>query len=106
MRFTALALTAAALGLTGCAPGVDEITGPASAAAARAVVAPIVAQQVPGPTGADLTECIVENASEAELARISAANAGAPDDDTVMLVSDILARTETVACVTARLNQA
>lgn len=95
----------AALALAGCGIGaVEEITGPISAAAARSVVAPIVEEQVPGPIGAALTDCILENASQGELVLISAANAGAPSAEIVLLVSDILARDETVACATSSLT--
>ena len=99
------------LGLAACDIGLiagDDMarTMPAatSMAAARPVVGPIVADQVAGEPGAALTECILENATEAELARISVANAGAPEADVVLLVSDILARDATVACATARLS--
>ena len=99
------------LGLAACDTGVmsgDEtaaaMPAPTSMAAARPVVGPIVAKQVPGEPGAALTECILENATEAELARISVANAGAPEADIVLLVSDILGRDATVACAAARLS--
>ncbi len=99
------------LGLAACETGIGggpqtAVTGPAptSMAAARPVVGPIVSEQVPGEPGAALTECILENATDAELARISVANAGAPEADVVLLVSDILGRDATVACATARLG--
>ena len=97
-------VTAALLTLAGCAAVQEDATGPTSKAAARAVVAPIVAEQVPGAVGTALTECILDNASEAELVRISAANAGAPAADLTLLVSDILARDETVACASNSLT--
>lgn len=89
--------------LSACEP-VVAVDAPVSTAAARTVVAPIVAEQVPGPVGAALTDCIIENASASELATISAANAGAPSAEVVALVSEILARDETVACATASLT--
>lgn len=101
---TAALLVAATLGLAACNPAMEEVTGPVSKAAARAVVGPIVQEQVPGEVGAALTECILDNASQAELIQISAANAGAPANTVVLLVSDILGRQETVACATASLT--
>ncbi len=102
-RMPAVLLMGAALALSACAT-VEEITGPTSKAAARSVVAPIVEEEVPGEIGAALTECILDNASTEELIQISAANAGAPGAEIVLLVSDILAREETVACATASLT--
>ncbi len=105
MMRTAALLTAATLGLAACNTAtVDEVAGPVSKAAARAVVGPIVQDQVPGEVGAALTECILDNASQAELIQISAANAGVPGDTVVLLVSDILGRQETVACATTSLT--
>ncbi len=103
MKMPAVVLLSAGLALTACA-AVEEITGPTSKAAARSVVGPIVTEQVPGPIGTALTECILDNASTQELILISAANAGAPGAEIVLLVSDILAREETVACATASLT--
>ena len=101
-RLIALSLSAM-LVLSACET-VQQISGPVSKAAARAVVGPIVADQVPGPIGAALTECILDNASTEELILISAANAGAPRAEIVLLVSEILARNDTVACATSSLT--
>lgn len=73
---------------------------------ARAVVAPIVAAQVPGPIGEALTTCIVTHATTEELIEIAAASIGSPSPDIVLLVSDVLARPETVECATQSLSGA
>lgn len=95
---TVFALTAAAT-LSACQLG--GFVQPSLQDEARGIVAPIVAQQVPGAPGAVLTECILDNASGEELAQIVAAG-GTPA--TVLLVGDILARDETVACGVAGLT--
>lgn len=104
MTKTHALLAAALLTLGACNAVQEDITGPTSKAAARAVVAPVVANQVPGAVGTALTECILDNATEAELVRMSAANAGAPSAEITLLVSDILARDETVACASNSLT--
>lgn len=69
--------------------------------AAKAVVGPIVAETVPGAAGVVLTDCIVDNATGEELLAIAAAGA---TPENIALVSDILARPETVACATSGLT--
>lgn len=98
-----ISVAAALMTLSACGV-VEEVAGPISAAAARSVVGPIVQEQVPGPIGVALTDCIIENASQSELVLISAANAGAPSAEIVLLVSDILARDTTVACATSSIT--
>jgi len=97
---TTLILTAAALSLSACA----IIEGPMVASArdaAKSVVTPIVADTVPGPAGAILTDCILDNASGEELGTLAAQGA---TPASITLVSDILARPDTVACATAGLT--
>lgn len=69
------------------------------------VVAPLVAVQVPGPMGDALTTCIVANASADETAALTAAATDGVTDETVAMVSAILARDTTIACATAALSQ-
>lgn len=91
---------ALALGLAGCqmsAPSLEQTTRDA----AKAVVGPIVADTVPGPAGVVLTDCIIDHASLEELARLAA---GGATPDNITLVSNILARPETVACATSGLT--
>jgi len=94
----AIALSAAAT-LSACQLG--GVVEPALKDEARGIVGPIVAQEVPGALGTALTECILDNAANDELAQIVAAG-GTPA--TVVLVGDILARDDTVACGVARLT--
>lgn len=91
---------AAVLSLTACAV-VETAAVDTGRETARAVVGPIVADTVPGPAGTVLTNCIIDNASGAELATI-AAGGGTPAN--VTLVGDILARDATIACATAGLT--
>ncbi|MGR3484502.1 MAG: hypothetical protein ACU0BF_04100 [Paracoccaceae bacterium] len=88
------------------APAVPDIApAPAvpGAGAAQPVIAAVIAQEVPGPTGAALASCVIETASVEELARISVDSSADPTPETVLLISDILARPATVSCATTRL---
>lgn len=97
---TTLILTAAALTLSGCAMIEMPMTNTARDAA-KAVVMPIVADTIPGPAGAIVAECIIDNASGDELATLAAQGASPAS---ITLVSDILARPDTVACATTGLT--
>lgn len=69
--------------------------------AAKAAVAPIVAQTVPGPAGVVLTDCIIDSASGSELLQL-ATGGGSPEN--ITLVSEILARPATITCATSGLT--
>lgn len=76
----------------------------AARAAARSVVTPIVSQQAPGPIGVAMSDCIINNASAAELLALARAASSGVNADTVNLTSQILARPETVSCATAAMT--
>ncbi|MEL6510814.1 MAG: hypothetical protein AAFQ47_13040 [Pseudomonadota bacterium] len=67
--------------------------------AARSVVKPIVAQYLPGPGGEAITNCVIDNASGAEILQLARAAATGPDDTTVQVVLDISRRPETIDCI-------
>lgn len=69
--------------------------------AAKSVVGPIVADTIPGAAGQVLTNCIIDNASGEELL-VLAAQGATPEN--ITLVSNILARPETVTCTTTGLT--
>ncbi|SLN26393.1 hypothetical protein [Pseudooctadecabacter jejudonensis] len=93
-------LAAAALTLSAC-DMVEIAAVDTGRDAARAVVAPIVADTVPGPAGQVLTNCIIDNATGDELLVLAAQGASA---DNITLVSNILARPATVTCATSGLT--
>lgn len=90
----------ATLSMTACAV-VESVAVDTGRDAAKAAVGPIVAETVPGPAGTVLTNCIIDNASGEELLRLAA---GGTSPDNITLVSNILSRTETVACATSALT--
>ncbi|PVA07194.1 hypothetical protein [Thalassorhabdomicrobium marinisediminis] len=97
---TLISLTAAALTLAAC--DVAQVAAvDTGRAAAKAVIAPIVAETVPGAPGVILTNCIVDNATPQELIVIAS---GGATPQNVTLVGDILARPATVTCATAGLT--
>lgn len=67
--------------------------------AARSVVRPVVAQYLPGPSGEVITDCVIDNASGAEILQLAHAAATGPDDNTVQVVLDISRRPETIECI-------
>ncbi len=97
---TILTLTATVLTLSACdiAETVALDTG---RDAAKAVVGPIVADTIPGPAGTVLTNCIIDNASGEELFTLGVQGA---TPENITLVSNILARPETVTCATSALT--
>lgn len=95
-----LPIIAAALTLSACSVA-ETMAVDTGREAAKAVVGPIVADTVPGPAGVVLTNCIIDNATGQELV-VLAAQGATPDN--ITLVSNILARPETVACATAGLT--
>lgn len=97
---TTIAIMTAALTLSAC-DIVETAAVDTGREAAKAVVAPIIAETVPGPAGAVLTDCIIDNASGSELLALAGQGAS---PESITLVSDILARPETVTCATSALT--
>lgn len=100
MKQTLSVMALAAFGLTAC-DVVETAAVDSGRNAAKAVVAPIVAETVPGPAGEVLVNCIIDNASGSEL--LALAGQGATPEN-VTLVSNILARPQTVTCATSGLT--
>ena len=100
MTKTLAMIAAAAVTLSACST-LETVAVDTGREAAKAVVAPIVAETVPGPAGVVLTNCIIDNASGDELL-VLAANGATPDN--ITLVSNILARPDTIACATSGLT--
>ncbi|MDE0968969.1 MAG: hypothetical protein OSA51_06135 [Octadecabacter sp.] len=95
-----LALTVAVLTLSACE--VTQIIAlETSREAAKVVVGPIVAETIPGPAAIVLTECIIDNASGAELNTLGVQGATL---ENINLVSNILARSETMTCAQSALT--
>ncbi|MCF2869600.1 succinate dehydrogenase [Octadecabacter sp. G9-8] len=97
---TTLSFIAVALSLAAC-DVVETAAVDTGREAAKAVVAPIVADTVPGPAGVVLTNCIIDNASGEELFTLGVQGA---TPENITLVSNILARPETVSCATSALT--
>lgn len=99
MKTTAI-LIAATLTLAAC-DVVETAAVDTGRDAAKAVVGPIVQDTIPGAAGVVLTDCIIDNASGEELFTLGVQGATPAN---ITLVSDILARPETVACATSALT--
>ncbi|ABL68682.1 MULTISPECIES: hypothetical protein [Paracoccus] len=103
-----LILTAAALALSGCVvqnPGmapvaplpVPQVTPPDAAirSSARVVVNREMARRLPGANVAPYTDCVLQNATSAELASIAAAGAAGAGN----AVAAIVGRPATTQCI-------
>ncbi|MDA9208215.1 hypothetical protein N9O61_04940 [Octadecabacter sp.] len=100
MKPTFAVFVTAALALSACSVA-ETVALDTGREAAKAVVGPIVADTVPGAAGVVLTDCIIDNASGEEL--LGLATQGASPEN-ITLVSQILARTETITCATSGLT--
>ena len=86
----------AVLTLAACDTGVGDTV---AREAARSAVQPVVAEYLPGPGGAAITDCVIDNASGSEILQLARAAATGPDDNTVQVVLDISRRAETIECI-------
>ncbi len=94
---TALALGAAAPMTFATTAQADE----AMRTAATGVVTPMMQEVAPGRAGEIFTACVVQNATEQEIAVIAMGAVTGPSAEIGALVSAILARPETLACAQA-----
>jgi len=67
--------------------------------AARSVVMPIVQQRLPGPQSEAVTNCVLNNATGAELRTLALDIGTRAGTRTVGIVADVLRRPATVQCV-------
>ncbi|GLK62608.1 hypothetical protein F8A10_02200 [Paracoccus kondratievae] len=104
-----LILTVAALALSGCVvqnPGMAPVPAPlppvttpapdaAASSSARVVINREMAKRLPGANVAPYTDCVIQNATSAELASIAAAGAAGAGDS----VAAIVGRPATSQCI-------
>ncbi|NCO87257.1 MAG: hypothetical protein GW886_11580 [Rhodobacterales bacterium] len=91
---TALAIGAAAPLTVATTAEADE----AMRTAATSVVTPMMQEVAPGRGGEIFTACVIQNATEEEIAVIAMGAVTGPSPEIGALVSAILARPETLAC--------
>lgn len=83
------------------------VAGPAqdriARAAAREAVSKVAAERLRGVPVMPVTDCLIENATAAEIARVAADSAeGRPGPVTVQTVAEIMGRPGTLDCLGAR----
>ena len=89
------AMTAALL-IAACTPGQqDELARDA----AKSAVRPVIQERLPGVPVEPATDCIIDNATAGEILSLAADAVTGPTANTVEIVSDILARRETLTCL-------
>ena len=82
--------------LAGCVATQDEL----AREAARQAVAQAVSARFPGVPVTPLTDCIIDNATGAEIIRVATGSRdGRPSAETVRAVADVIGRPDTIACL-------
>ena len=97
MRIAFIAL-AAVVGLSACLDttgGVDTLARDS----AKTVVNGVVATRYPGVDASVVTDCVIDNASGAEIVEIAQAAVVGTTDATTSLVLEIAQRPDTVSCI-------
>ncbi|KMW58251.1 hypothetical protein AIOL_003222 [Candidatus Rhodobacter oscarellae] len=97
----ALGMAAALLALAACAE-VQRATDNVARQGARAAIDEVLVTRFPGVDGnrvTPYTDCVIDNASGREIARLAQAALIGVDEDTVTLVFDITKRPETARCL-------
>jgi len=97
MKFKVIA-AACVLALSGCLDASDSVDQVARSGA-KSVVNGIVAQRFPGVDASVATDCIIDNASAAEILQIGQAAIVGTTSQTTSLVLSIAQRPATVECI-------
>ena len=94
-----IAILATGAMLAACSPQAqDQI----AREAARSAITPVVTERFPGLPVEPAIDCIIDNASAAQIRALAADAVLGPTESTVEIVSDIVARPETLACLAER----
>jgi len=84
------------LPLAACVPLQDQI----ARETARSAVRPVLAERFPGVPLEPSTDCVIDNATGAEIISLASdAALGRPDEGTVETVLTIVTRPETITCL-------
>ena len=90
------ALLGGTIALAACTPAQqDELTRDA----ARTAIRPVLEQNFPGVPLEPATDCVIDNASSAELLSLAADAVTGPTANTVEIVGRIVARPDTITCL-------
>lgn len=85
--------------LSGCIQDVGPQGDAIARTAAKGVVNGVVSSRFPGVNAAPYTDCIIDNASAAEILQIGASAATGTNEATTQLVVDVAQRPETLKCM-------
>ena len=87
-----------ALGLSACSPQAqDQI----AREAARSAITPIVVDRFPGVPVEPTLDCIIDNASAAQIRALALDSVAGPSQSTVEIVTNIVSQPETLTCLAA-----
>lgn len=91
--------TAAALILSGCL-STESIVQETARDVAKRSVNGVISQKFPGANVSAYTDCVIDNASTAEIAGIAKNSIAGAEDAVVSQVSEIASRQPTTICIT------
>lgn len=97
--FSARAALAAALLAAGCSPQAQDAL---ARDAARAAITPVLTERFPGVPLEPALDCVIENASAAQIRTLALDGLTGPTESTVEIVGNIVRRPETLTCLAAR----
>ena len=84
------------LGLSAC---TAEMQDELARDAARTAVRPVLEERLPGVPVEPAVDCVIDNATAGEILSLAADAVTGPTANTVEIVSDILARPDTIECL-------
>lgn len=89
----------AMVALSGCMAGGEDVVQQTSRQVAKQVVNGVIAQKFPGVNAAPYSDCIIDNASAAEIINIAKFAATGANQATTDLVLQIASRPDTSNCI-------
>lgn len=92
-------MTVAAMALAGCLQDVGPTGDALARDAAKGVVNNVVSARFPGVNAAPYTDCIIDNASTAEIITLAEAAVLGATPRTTNLVVEIAGRPDTIRCI-------
>ena len=82
--------------LAACTPGAQDTL---ARGAARQAIRPVLAEQFPGVPLEPAADCIIDNATSAEILALAADAVTGPTASTVQVVTNIISRPEAITCL-------
>ncbi|MBV2360247.1 hypothetical protein KUH32_10710 [Thalassococcus sp. CAU 1522] len=98
-RLLTIAVAAAPLWLAACSPQQQDQF---ARDAARSAITPVVAERFPGVPLQPAIDCLIDNASAAQIRALAIDSVTGPTENTAQIVTDIASQPETLTCLANR----